>query len=159
MECIKSENSYIEKYNDTYQEILQKGMRWLTLAPKNEGIGAAAMLKRWLIKLEAMVKIVHEMILVVEIGSNLNLHFHAVYSVKDRVKEFKYVNGWKYEAMVRVYYGEPKEGIRYLFKDIDASRAFFKEGTRLIYKKSNLVDFLADVLAQLKKTSNVMDFD
>lgn len=138
---------YIEQYSPLYESILQQGMKWVTINPDPkylEHYSSNKILDQWLAKFKQLRYLAHEFILIVEISRALKLHFHLVYSVKDKVKEYKMINTWKLEANVLYCFGEPKHQIGYLFKDIDFTEQYLSSSpkTQLIYTKESLYNEL-----------------
>lgn len=113
--------AYCAEYDALYKTILCQGMRWLTISPPISDIDPDKYLDAWIDDLENMRKVAKNMILVVEFA-NLRMHFHAVYSVKDKKKEYIILNGYRKGNQVRVYNGEPTGGRHYLFKDVDVAK-------------------------------------
>lgn len=111
---------YCSSYLTLYGKIKSQGMRWLTISPPISDSDPDVYYDMWFEEFELFRKFVKNIILIVEF-SNLRMHFHAVYSVKDKKKEYMIVNRFRKGNMVRVYDGEPKGGIHYLFKDIEVS--------------------------------------
>lgn len=134
---------------EIYDFIKGRGMRWLTISPKNNaGIAPHKFLFMWLDTLRQLKYISNKFILVVEMSEQLLLHFHAVYDVYDKVKEFKMMNKWRHDAMTRVYNGEPEKGFGYLMKSVENTRQYMP------YQDKEFVvitqDTVLDVFRRLK---------
>lgn len=136
MEC--QNTAWTEMYNVI--KIGDQQDRWLTISPPHNDDDPNLYLKAWISKLLPLIHIAHNLILVAEV-TNLRLHFHIYYSLKDKVKEYIYLNGWRKHAQLKVYNGEPKEGIDYLFKDIEFTRQYISSPNKIIYDRTDLLLF------------------
>lgn len=128
---------YIDRYQDLYNLIKKAGMRWMTISPRPSAEAPFKGSSQWALRwLDYCVTFTDQYIFVFEIAFS-RLHMHIVYSCKDKVKEYIFINYVrnglppretlfikKYgkdtclPAQIRVYNGEPKGGIAYLFKDV-----------------------------------------
>lgn len=118
--------SYIDKYTDLYNLIKINGMRWLTVSPPRSDDEPESHLSDWLEEFERFIPLCHNVLIVAEFAS-LRLHFHIVYDVKDKIKEYKTFNRWAKMVQCRVYNGEPKGGLPYMFKDIEEALLLLKK--------------------------------
>jgi len=112
-------------------------LRWLTVSPPADDKDPELSYKDWMQRLKPLVNIASSLILVAEISSQLRLHFHILFCSKDKVKEYKYVNGWRHNAMIRVYNGEPREGLHYMFKDLEETQGYLP-GIQLVLTRSDM---------------------
>lgn len=138
-----------DEYTQIYDRIRVSGhARWLTLSPPPDD-GADPRLGHiyWLKKLTKMHGFTTDLLLVAEVSPNARLHYHMFYSVKDRVKEYIYLNGWRRESNIKVFNGEPREGIGYLQKDI-LSTSEYLPGYPVSFTRDTLRSY---VLAQKRR--------
>lgn len=110
---------YCEKYRPLYDKIKSQGMKWLTISPPYNDIDPMKYYESWTYDFEDFRKLAKEVIIVAELTKELRMHFHIVYSVKDRIKEYKVINGFRKGNQLRLYKGEPMKGMHYLFKDLE----------------------------------------
>lgn len=116
-----------KQYDILYDSIKREGMRWLTISPKYSFEEPQKDFESMLDAILEMISKDSLMLGVAEMSEQLRLHYHIVYSAKDKIKEYKVLNKIRQISMLRVYNGEPKGGIDYLFKDVVTTRAYINE--------------------------------
>lgn len=125
-----------EKYRDIYDTIVKSNCsRWLTISPPYSDEDPQIYIRKWDKVLSYVMTFAPRWLFVYEISSQQRIHIHGIYQLRDRVKEYLFLNrlrngmSTKCEIaeygkpfcrpnMVRVYDGTPLEGLHYLFKDI-----------------------------------------
>lgn len=140
---------YCSKYLGLYTRMRQSPKcRWLTISPGYSDRNPDADVDRWTTKLLYLNKFANAYIIVFEMSDQLRLHMHIVYTVKDRVREYIFLNrmrkgvkpdvrregmkilrvdGGEPGVNVKVYDGVPRGGIHYLFKDIPKTREYIQD--------------------------------
>lgn len=149
--------TYCEHYADTYERIATSGRaRWLTIAPPSTHNDAITDYKLWMSQLTKIKDFADFLILIAEISPQMRLHFHVLYSSKDKPKEYRYINGWRYDAMVRIYNGTPKEGKHYLFKDIASTQEVLPDAS-IIFDRQHLLGYERSLKTNLKRVQQHED--
>lgn len=141
---------YCCQYARDHDSIMSLNPRWLTISPPADTDEPLASLGYWLKKFRCLNDISRDFILVAEVSDQLRLHFHILYSLKDHVKEYKYINGWRHEAQIRVYNGGPKAGKHYLFKDINTTSAYLPN-TLIIHTRESLAIYHENLKDEKRK--------
>lgn len=143
---------YESKYEATYRQIKDKNPRWLTISPPASDLSPKKDLKIWMeMFIYDFRKYMNEFILVVEF-KHLRMHFHVFYSRKDRIKEYRCINQLRKVSQVKVYDGEPAQGISYLFKDIDEATELLN-GQPAIYTYNDVCKNYKDYRKRLRQKS------
>lgn len=118
MECEPCLCKFCAMYKDLYDDILSSAPFWLTISPTFDARTPSVANKEWWDELTDLLKCSSKILGVAEFN-NERLHYHIMYSCTDRIKSYKLVNHWRLSNMVRIYKGGPKNGLHYLFKDIE----------------------------------------
>lgn len=144
---------YISRAKSDYEGILASGQcRWLTVSPPHNDWELEQYYELWMYILYPLVQFSRDLLLLVEMSKDLRLHFHCFYSTKDRVKEYRYLNGWRKQSMVRAFDGEPKGGFDYLVKDLEFTAEFLPTQLLLLNRSQ-----LSDQYQSVRKTVEVND--
>lgn len=114
-----------------YNTISQSSPRWLTISPRADDRHPDKYLDVWYEEFIKIRKFSSNILGVVEF-ENLRMHFHIVYSVTDRVKEYKTINSWRQTCQVKVYNGLPRGGLHYLFKSIEDTKQLISTNKYMI---------------------------
>lgn len=156
---------YCPKYQKYYDKINGPKMRWLTISPPYSDIEPRTFIKNWVNELAYINSFANEYIIVFELTEQLRLHMHIVYSLKDKTKEYLFLNrirlasyppsdkllyGFDFckPSQVKVYNGQPAGGIHYLFKNVDELIEYGLDETEiihlLVHKKITIFDDCSD---------------
>lgn len=154
--------NFSESYKDVYDRILVRGMRWLTVSPRASSLRPMKHILLWMQDLKQLRYFTHDFLLVFEMTDQLRLHIHAVYSVSDKIKEYKVLNKWKVDQMLRVYNGEPEKGFDYLFKDAAFTSEYLEDAPLVLTRDSILGEYKQlksnKKLRKVAKQYNLDDF-
>lgn len=146
---------YISLYTSKYNNIIQHRPRWLTISPPyDDKEQAQENYEYWIKKLVKLKDIASDAIIITEMSTQCRLHYHIIYSLKDPIKEYKYLNGWRKEAQVRVYNGQPKEGVSYLFKDISFTKEYLPNA-QLIHTRTSIMEWNLERKRALRQRKKV----
>lgn len=120
-------------YQPMYNRIKEMGMIWVTVSPPYSANRPKDDVKRMISEdFKRLRHVCRELILVAEMSDQQRLHYHMVYDIRDKIGEYKVANRLRKDYMCRRYLGEPRGGIKYLFKSIHET-AEYMEGERVIY--------------------------
>jgi len=140
----KCECHLCEVYKSTYDLIQADRPRWLTVSPPSDDGDPSNYRDGWIDSFIQMLKCTANLILIVEFAQ-CRMHFHMCYTVTDRIKEYRLINGFRKTAQVKVYNGAPQKGLHYLFKDIEDAEQLLD---KCIYIREDLI--LIKTLKSLK---------
>lgn len=108
-----------ERFRPFYEAVKLRP-RWLTISPPYSHEDPDDFLKGWYEEFYEFRYFGDKIFGVMEEKQG-RLHFHLIYELKDRIKEYRVLNKIRKNAMVRVYDGYPRDGLHYLMKDIDVA--------------------------------------
>lgn len=141
---------YCRYYKNTYLAMRSTPMcRWLTISPTYSSDEPELYINNWKSRIEPFFKKVCKQWLgVFEVSEQQRIHIHLIYILKDRVKEYIYLNAIRNGSkglkpcMVRVYDGVPMGGLHYLFKDIEVTAQLVANVRTLILSDKEVPPFM-----------------
>lgn len=148
--CTEACKPYCKQYINKYMSIKYATPKWLTISPKSvENISPDELFKFYLCTyLKNLVACSKDVLGVVEFA-NERMHFHIFLDVKDPIKYNIFVNTMSIYSMCRSYKGEPKEGIHYLFKEVDHAKELILYHP-VIYTEEHLEKVKQDLILERK---------
>ena len=118
----------VSNFTERYKPFLKNRVRWLTISPQHSENDTEDDYRMFLENVSLNFSFAGNLVGVAEV-ENLRLHYHIIYELKPGYHKYEYIklngirNGCPRKrikpCMVRVYDGFPKEGIEYLFKDLN----------------------------------------
>lgn len=124
-----------QQSKELYNNINKEGMWWLTISPeyndRKPQLDYDSFLKDDLYTMRSAFK---NVLGVAELTTQMRLHYHMVFSIKDNIKLYKRINSMRrygvsqgVKCNIKLYKGNPREGLHYLFKDIEFTRTFISD--------------------------------
>lgn len=133
---------YYEQYKQQYDSILASGMRFLTVSPRaTEGSFQKVYDKHVIDFIKPLQHIANDFMAFAEFTDKYRLHWHIVYTLKDKIKLAKYIYKLTVQGIQTCdLKGQPLYELRYLIKKHKKTKRLLKDNRPMITRQNILDD-------------------